>query len=326
MLPVFEGFNVVQIFCTNDIINVLTDTGDIYYSLFNDLSSYQTEALFNKNIVKITGCTANNKCVAMSESGDIFEWNVIKTAKTTEEKKENEDEAEKIIFEISTIKEWTEIDVKIIDIAITSTAYVAITTDQKLIVWGDYDKIYSTNVEDKGKKSKKKNDKKKNDKKKKDEVDVEQSTKPYLFIETEHKYTKIVSCLNNVVVLDENGNLYSFGFDEKCGALGLGPEISESLQPKLIKLKNDDNDNDNDIDNNYKIIIKSISSWTYGCIAIDDKSNIWYWGKRFSSKNDHDDDNHNNSPFYSPTKIEINSKYNSIKKAMVTNVGGFLWY
>jgi len=232
--------------------------------------------------------------------------------KNKKEDKESENkENEKETFEVSASKKLTEIDVKIIDFAITSTAYVAITEDQKLIIWGDYDKIYSANMDNKDKKPKKKKDPKQKD----DDENIEESTKKYLFIETEHKFTAVVSCLNNFIILDDNGKLYSFGFDEKYGALGLGPEIAESLQPKPINISNDSDDD---------IVIKSISSWDYGCIALDNESNIWYWGKRFSTATNDDNDDHK-SPFYFPTKIEMSSKYDSVKKAMITNMGGFLW-
>eukprot|EP00483_Globobulimina_turgida_P005452 UN05462 len=138
------------------------------------------------------------------------------------------------------------------------------------------------------------------------------------------KYKNIVSCLNSFIILEENGNLYSFGNDE-YGSLGLGIEINESLQPKLIQFENEN------------ISIDSVSSWINGCIAIDNNSNIYYWGKCFEesdSKISETTENENNdkeqqqkrqTAFYVPTKIKIESQINQIRHVVVTNVGGFLW-
>merc|ERR1719300_1936874 len=50
LAPILMGFNVVQVFCCQDMVNLLTDTGDVYCSLFSDLESHQTEVLYGQNI------------------------------------------------------------------------------------------------------------------------------------------------------------------------------------------------------------------------------------------------------------------------------------
>ena len=169
LLPIFKGFNIIQVFCCKDMINMLTDRGDVYCSLFEDLELHQKQVLLNKNIIKITGCASTNKCVAMSASGDLFEWSMITESLDTNtedpvddqandanKSDENEDNSENssVVNSISEPIQLTEIDQKVMDVAITSTAYCAVTCDGMLIIWGDFDKIYSAKNE-KGKNKKK---------------------------------------------------------------------------------------------------------------------------------------------------------------------------
>merc|ERR1712228_1101138 len=174
---------------------------------------------------------------------------------------------------------------------------------------------------DKNKKNKKKSKKKE---KIENEEEINESSQPYIFIESKQpfndneqdeesvnrfKYQKVVSCSNSFVVLDADANLHSFGNNE-FGALGLGKDISESLKPQMISSGNES-----------KTKIRSISSYVNGCLAMDSESNIWFWGKQFNQR---DDEIHFDA-IYEPTNITMKSKENSITKVVVTSVGGFLW-
>merc|ERR1712129_582099 len=194
------GFNVVQVFCCNDMVNLLTDRGNVYASLFDDLQLHQKRVLVNKSIIKITGCPSENKCVAISDDGQIFEWYMAtetlgdETEDTTDDadkSDENEDNSENslVVNSISDAIPLSEIDQKIIDVAITSTAYAAITMSKELIIWGDYSKMYSENEDnanDKSKKKIKKTKPKKNDNPK-DEEENKEPAKAYVVVKTHNE-------------------------------------------------------------------------------------------------------------------------------------------
>eukprot|EP00484_Ammonia_sp_Unknown_P028430 CAMPEP_0197032516 /NCGR_PEP_ID=MMETSP1384-20130603/11179_1 /TAXON_ID=29189 /ORGANISM="Ammonia sp." /LENGTH=1196 /DNA_ID=CAMNT_0042462197 /DNA_START=51 /DNA_END=3641 /DNA_ORIENTATION=- len=328
--PIWKGFNIVQVYCCENMVNVLTDTGDVYCSVFSDLATHQTEILFNQNIVKITGCSVNNKCVALSESGRVYEWSLItesansdttESAKTSGAESEEQEPAAETL-KISPVTEWPQIDVKLKDVAITSTAYAGITEESKLIIWGDFKAIYGKDVdeEEDSKKKKKAKSKAKPKAKKTEEKDAANldALPAYLYVESKQpdiddesersclKYQQVVSCSDSFAVLDESGNVYSFGKDE-FGALGLGEEIKKCGQPKMIVFDEPDS----------KRSIRCLSSWIHGCLAMDHDGDVWYWGKGFGGETE--------VLVYVPVKIETNGKCNQVKKCAVSTVGGFLW-
>jgi len=347
LLPIFKGFNVVQVFCCKNMISLLTDRGDVYCSLFEDLELNQKQILADKNITKITGCASTNRCVAISSSGEIFEWNMItetlddgseksedadkeKDAENVSDENEDNPDNSMVVNSISDAKQLIDIDQEIIDIAITSNSNAGVTNDGKLIIWGDYEKVYSENDESANAKSKKKTKKKK---KVEDEEHEDKPAKSYAFVKSnkeeteskqeddaavvsEIKYKSIVSCTNCFIVLDLNGNVHSFGSDE-FGALGLGKDINQALQPQLIPVGND-----------LQIKITSISSCIHSCAALDNEANIWIWGKLFSQNNEKvelEEDTVDIGAYFTPKRVAMKSQENPIKKVLMTDVGGFLW-
>lgn len=360
LLSILKGFNVIQVFCCQNMINLLTDTGDVYCSLFADLQAHQTEMLHNRNITKITGCTATDKCVALSADGKIFEWSVITESierATNEEDPATEDKdtekevdpqnEEKVtsppIMKISEVQQLTQIDLKIQDIAVSSTAYAAITEDGDMILWGDYSKIYSINmekVEEKGKKKKKKS---------KDKDNVEETNvpnEPYIIVkpktenETENeedvmpevKYQSIMGCTDSFVALDCDGNVHTFGTSD-CGALGLGDDVAECLQPQRVSFGKQDS-------------LKTVSITCSGssCVAVDADGVVWYWGKTFPPISDDtseqetkptEDTNEDQADaeqkqeeqlvYAVPVQVTMDVDIQQIRAAVVTEVGGFVW-
>merc|ERR1712129_325296 len=259
---------------------------------------------------------------------------------------ENEDNSENslVVNSISDALPLSEIDQKIIDVAITSTAYAAITMNKELVIWGDYSKIYSEigdNASDKSKKKIKKTKPKKNDNPK-DEDENKEPTKTYVVVkphnesidknesETEAEeiitiqYKNITSCSNSFIVLDEHGNVYAFGQND-FGVLGLSKETKERMQPQKIVF-----------DTESEIRIVSLSSYENGCLALDNNQNVWFWGKLFNdgdakinTSSDQEDKDNDDAPIeeagiYLPIKICIESTPTQTQKAILTRVGGFL--
>merc|ERR1712129_277166 len=259
---------------------------------------------------------------------------------------ENEDNSENslVVNSISDALPLSEIDQKIIDVAITSTAYAAITMNKELVIWGDYSKIYSEigdNASDKSKKKIKKTKPKKNDNPK-DEDENKEPTKTYVVVKT-HKesvdkneseteaeeiitiqYKNITSCSNSFIVLDEHGNLYAFGQND-FGVLGLSKETKEVMRPRQIIF-----------DTESEIRIDSLSSYENGCLALDNDQNVWFWGKLLNDGDDKintptndqevkdDDAPIEEASIYLPIKVCIESTPTEIQKAILTRVGGFL--
>jgi len=379
LFPILRGFNVVQVFCCEDMVNLLTDTGDVYCSLFHDLQTHQTEMLYHRDIAKITGSITGNKCVALSASGEVLEWSVVlenaqiaetkgtaenaqnaetenlKNVKednvTTAESENVDDEKdgdESKTMRLSEAKQLAQIDVKLGDIAISSSAYCGITTDGLLILWGDYSAIYAAKLEKAEEKSKKKKTKKPS----KDQDPVEEPKAPYIIVKpladtqgnqgnqeddemvVDTKYKAVVSCSTNFVVLDCEGKVYSFGRSDH-GTLGLGEDVTETLQPRQIRFGGDSD-----------VVIASISASDESCIAIDQEGVVWHWGNTHTVKvtvgdetepktvQDEADAAGKNEEAaaeeecivnYVPIRIEMEEASSRIRKAVATNVGGFAW-
>ena len=153
---------------------------------------------------------------------------------------------------------------------------------------------------------------------------------PYIVIAAvDVKYKRVVSGLSCFVLLGTDGCAYSLGADES-GALGLGEQVKSCLQPKAIQFAEEETQ------------IRSISSWSHGCLAIDDQGGAWYWGAAFASDGDKPSEpidtaaepENSTEPkpeaeaetptFYLPTRI-VTDPQHPIKQAVVTDAGGFFW-
>merc|ERR1712013_263282 len=261
-------------------------------------------------------------------------------AETEQNSKEKETEFDVSRLTIGKVTKLTQIDHSLVDIAVCDSAYAGITTFGALIVWGDYSKIYSTESEQEKEekaKAKGKGKKKKKSKKEKEKVEEEvKSVEPYLVVTMRNdnddaeeaetvaiNYKRVVSGLSCFVVLHANGRLFSFGADEK-GALGLGAEVRKCLQPKAIEFTTDSDS----VEMN-ETQIRDISSWDHGCLADDDKTKerIEAAAEPENAVDANAETEVKTHAFYMPNRISIatDSQPHTIKKAVVTNAGGFFW-
>ena len=298
--------------------------------------------------------------MSRTESGEVFEWSIItENAKTTEdvedtsnskEDKETDQAPDTEVEEkeptkvtrISEPQQLTQIDLKLKDIAISSTAYTAITDGGDMIIWGEYSTIYAVNTEKTEEKGKKK---KKKPKDKEVEEESGAPSEPYIFIKSltgneedspdaavDIKYQAIMSCSNNFVVLDCDGKVHSFGISDH-GTLGLGEDVTESLQPMQVVFGEDDSHK-----------TTSISSSGAGCIALDGDGAVWYWGKTFPPVQDDSpesemvptdadaaDDKAETEQKEKelvvhavPVQIKLETD-TRIQQAVITDIGGFMW-
>ena len=117
------------------------------------------------------------------------------------------------------------------------------------------------------------------------------------------KITKLAIGSWHSFALDDEGQLYSWGRNAN-GRLGLSDEIDRN-EPSLIKFcKN------NNVIKNFRYILKDISASVDHSIAIDDKGNLYSWGRNTDEELGLGDTEHRSTPTF----------INSLKDKKITEI------